>query len=64
MKAMYDGVEEVASFAVHFSINREEYNVGTGTSTPGKAAMFYRKFVSDEVKIHIAVEANYKTKTS
>jgi polyisoprenoid-binding protein YceI len=61
MKPMYDNIDEIASFAVHYSLDREEYNIGTGTSSPGKAAMFYRKFVGNEVKIFIAVEANCKT---
>lgn len=58
MKTMYNGIDEVASFVIHFSLNREDFNVGTGTSTPGKAAMFYRKFVGNEVKIYISVEAD------
>jgi polyisoprenoid-binding protein YceI len=61
MKQMFGTIDKIASFEVSFSLNREEYKVGTGTSTPGKAALRYRQFVGNEVNIFISVEANYKT---
>jgi polyisoprenoid-binding protein YceI len=61
MKQIFGTIDEVVSFGVSFSLNREEYKIGTGTSTPGLAASLYRQFVGSVVDIYIAVEANRKT---
>ncbi len=61
MKNIYGEIDEVASFEVAFSINRKDYHIGTGTDTPGLAAMRYSQVVGNEVNIIIAVEANRKT---
>ena len=60
MKQMLGDVDEVASFEVSYSLNREEYNVGTGTSTPGSAAKVYSEVVGKEVGINIAIEVKRK----
>ena len=61
MKQSFAGIDEVASFEVSFSLNREKYNIGTGSSTPGLAALRYSQVVGSEVNITIAVEVNRKT---
>jgi polyisoprenoid-binding protein YceI len=61
MKPMFGGIDEVASFEISYSLNREEYNIGTGSSTPGLAALRYSQVVGNEVNIIIAVEVNRKT---
>ena len=61
VKQMFSGIDEVASFEVSYSLNREEYKIGTGTSTPGLAATMYRQFVGSEVDIYIALEVNRKS---
>jgi len=60
MKQMFGWIDEVASFEVSFSLNRKEYNIGTGTATPGLAALRYSQVVGNEVNIKIAVEVNRK----
>ena len=61
MKNVFDGSNEVAGFEIsNFSIKRKDYNVGTGTSTPGEAAMTYRDVVGNAVNLNIAIEANRK----
>ncbi len=61
MQNVFDGSNEVASFEIsNFSINRKDYNVGTGTSTPGEAAMTYRDVVGSEVNINITIEVKRK----
>jgi polyisoprenoid-binding protein YceI len=60
MKQMLGDVDEIASFEVSYTLNREEYNIGTGTSTPGTAAKVYREVVGKEVSINIALEVKRK----
>jgi polyisoprenoid-binding protein YceI len=62
MKETFGGVDEVASFEIsNYSLNRKDYNIGTGTSTTGTAASVYREVVGSEVNINIAIEVNRKT---
>lgn len=61
VKDMLGGIDELASLEASYSLNRREFNVGEGTSTPGKAALLYRQFVGNEVNINIAIEVNRKT---
>ncbi len=61
MKQLFGWIDEVASFEVSFSVNRKEFNIGTGTATPGLAALRYSQVVGNEVNIKIAVEVNRKT---
>ena len=62
MKKAFGGIDEVASFEIsNFSVNRKEYNIGTGTSTLGLAALTYRDVVGNAVNINIAIEVNRKT---
>lgn len=61
MENMVGGNNEVAGFEASYTVNREDYNVGAGTSRPGKAASMYRQSVGKEVNINIAVEAYRKT---
>jgi polyisoprenoid-binding protein YceI len=61
MQNVFDGSNEVASFEIsNFSLNRKDYNVGTGTTTPGEAAMTYRDVVGNTVTVNITIEANRK----
>ena len=59
-ESLYYNVDKVASFVIHYSLNREDFNVGTGTSNQSTAAMLYKKFVTNEVKVYISVEAGHK----
>ena len=61
MKQTFGGIDEVASLEASFSVDREEYNIGTGSKTPGLAALRYSQVVGSEVNITIAVEVNRKT---
>jgi len=62
MRKAFGGNDEVASFEIaNFQINRKDYKVGTGTSTPGEAAMTYRDVVGSSVTLNIVIEANRKT---
>jgi polyisoprenoid-binding protein YceI len=57
MQNVFDGSNEVAGFEIStFIINRKDYNVGTGTSTPGEAAMTYRDVVGNAVNLNIVIE--------
>ena len=58
---MFGEIDEIASFEVSYSLDRENYHIGTGHSTPGLAALRYSQFVGNEVNIKIAVEANRKS---
>jgi polyisoprenoid-binding protein YceI len=61
MQNVFDGSDEVASFEIsNFIINRKDFHVGTGTSTPGEAAMTYRDVVGNSVNINIAIEVKRK----
>ena len=63
MKPMFGDNDEVASFEItNYLLNRKDYNVGTGTSTPGEAALTYRDVVGSSVNISIALEVYRKTK--
>jgi polyisoprenoid-binding protein YceI len=64
MKPVYNYIDEVASFALNFSINREDYYVGTGTKNQGTAWKLYRQVVGNTVKVTIGVEGNRKYPTS
>jgi len=46
---------------VSYSLNRKDYNVDTGTSTPGTGASVYRDVVGSDVRISIALEVNRNT---
>ena len=59
-ESLYDNVDKIASFVIHYTLNREDFNVGTGTSSQSKAAVFYKKFVANEVNVYISVEADHK----
>ncbi len=58
MKKNAGGIDRIASFETEYSIDRTEFDIGTGASTPGFAASMYRQSVGKEVKISIAVEVN------
>jgi len=62
MKKAFGGADEVASFEINnFSVNRKDFEVGTGTSTRETAAIVYNQVVGSEVNINIAIEVTRKT---
>jgi len=53
MSKQMGGIDEVASFHATYTLNRNDYNVGTGSWTA-------TVIVGDEVNIDISLEVNYK----